>query len=62
LSILTYIKKFHKIYEFNKIITAIKNNTMDKLNKNLKLKAKNLKEGLDKDKETLEKLFSFIAE
>jgi len=34
-----YIKMYHKIYEYNKIIDAIENETIDKLNKNLKCKA-----------------------
>ena len=57
-----YIKKFHKIYEFNKMIIAIKNDTIDKLNKNLKLKAKTLVESLNDNKEILEKIYSFVAQ
>jgi hypothetical protein len=34
-----YIKMYHKMYEYRKIIDAIENNTIDKLNKNLKCKA-----------------------
>lgn len=38
-----YIKAYHEIYKYNKINDAIKNNTTEKLNKNLKLMLKNIK-------------------
>ena len=41
-----YIKMYHKKYEYEKIIDAIVNDTIDKLNKNLKTKALEIKENL----------------
>ena len=35
-----YVKKYHKKYDMDEILTAIANITIDKLNKNLKTKAK----------------------
>jgi hypothetical protein len=43
-----YIKMYHKKYEYEKIIDAIVNDTIDKLNKNLKTKALEIKENLIK--------------
>ena len=54
-----YIKKYHKSYELKKIINAIIKDNIEKLNKNLKLKAKDLMENI-KDKSTLVKLKEFI--
>jgi hypothetical protein len=34
-----YIKKYHKKYDMDKILTAIFNNTINELHKNLKSKA-----------------------
>lgn len=34
-----YVKMYHKMYEYRKILEAIENDTIDKLNKNLKCKA-----------------------
>ena len=41
-----YIKMYHKKYEYEKIIDAIVNDTIEKLNKNLKTKALEIKENL----------------
>jgi len=38
-----YIKSYTDKYKFNKLIDVIVNNNTDKLNKNLKLEANNLK-------------------
>jgi len=54
-----YIKKYHKIYELKKIINAIINDKIEDLNKNLKLKAKDLIENI-KDKTTFPKLKEFL--
>ena len=35
-----YVKKYHKSYNLSKIINAIKTNTIENLNKNLKTKNK----------------------
>jgi|688.fasta_scaffold190499_1 hypothetical protein len=39
-----YVKKYHKSYNWSKIINAIKTNTIDELNKNLKSKANKIKD------------------
>ena len=38
-----YVKMYHSIYEYNKIIEAEENNKVNELNKNLKVKSKNIK-------------------
>ena len=43
-----YVKMYHKKYEYEKIIDAIINDTIDKLNKNLKTKALEIQENLIK--------------
>jgi hypothetical protein len=45
-----YIKNYSKLNEFKKIIKAIENNKIDSLNKNLKLKAKELSEQIQNTK------------
>jgi hypothetical protein len=39
-----YVKKYHKSYNWSKIINAINTNTIDNLNKNLKTKANKIKD------------------
>jgi hypothetical protein len=39
-----YVKKYHKSYNWSKIINAIKTNTLEELNKNLKSKATKIKD------------------
>lgn len=41
-----YVKKYHKSYNWSTIINAIKTNTIDNLNKNLKSKANKIKDKL----------------
>lgn len=43
-----YVKMYHKMYEYRKILEAIENNTIDKLNKNLKCKAVSIQQYLIK--------------
>jgi len=38
-----YVKMYHSAYEYNKIIEAVENNRINDLNKNLKVKSKNIK-------------------
>ena len=38
-----YVKMYHNKYEYNKIISAVTDDTIDDLNKNLKLKSKSIK-------------------
>jgi len=54
-----YIKKYHKTYELKKIVNAIIKDKIEDLNKNLKLKAKDLMENI-KDKTTFVKLKDFL--
>ena len=44
-----YVKKYHKIYDMNTILTAIFNKTIDELNKNLKTRAKKILQMLTTD-------------
>ena len=41
-----YVKKYHKSYNLSKIINAIKTDTIEELNKNLKSKANKMKNKL----------------
>jgi hypothetical protein len=46
-----YVKKYHKSYNWSKIINAIKSNTIDDLNKNLKSKANKIKDKISFDED-----------